>query len=131
MRGEVVSEDFAVTNVLIRWMTGSTLPHVVDRLLRKSSTTVTISIVTGWEIVMKPKLQLSGKDVEEAVAKMGGTLLPIKFKHLETLSGLPLRDDHRDPFDRMLIAQAFAEDLPVVTSDERFARYRGLRVFWK
>ena len=119
------------TNVLIRWMTGSALPQAVDRLLRKSTTAVTISIVTGWEIVMKPKLHLSGKDIEEAIASMGGTLLPIKFTHLEILSGLPLYEDHRDPFDRILIAQALAENLPVATSDERFTRYRGLRVVWK
>jgi PIN domain nuclease of toxin-antitoxin system len=44
------------------------------------------------------------------------------------LFGLP--QHHRDPFDRMLIATALAEDIPVVTSDRRFKDYRGLRVIW-
>ncbi len=37
---------------------------------------------------------------------------------------------HRDPFDRQIIAQAFSEDLPVVTSDEKFSLYKGLRLIW-
>jgi PIN domain nuclease of toxin-antitoxin system len=119
------------TNVLIRWMSGSSLPRAVERLLSKPATTAIVSIVTGWEIAMKPRLEISSKDVEDAVAKIGGALLPIKFKHLEFLSGLPVYGYHKDPFDRMLIAQAFAEELPVVTSDIRFSEYKGLRVVWE
>jgi PIN domain nuclease of toxin-antitoxin system len=118
------------TNVFLRWMTGRPLPRTVERLLTKQSTELVVSIVTGWEIVMKPKLQGSAADIEAAIQEMGAVLLPIKFKHLNELAGMPFYEDHKEPFDRMLIAQALAEDLSIATSDTRFARYKGLRTLW-
>jgi PIN domain nuclease of toxin-antitoxin system len=118
------------TNVFLRWMNDSPLPRAVERLLMRSSTELTVSIVTGWEIVMKPKLDRSVMDVEAAIEEMGAVLLPIKFKHLKELSNLPVYEEHRDPFDRMLIAQAFAEGLSIVTNNMRFTGYKGLRVLW-
>jgi len=118
------------TNVFLRWMTGSPLPRALERLLTKQSTELVVSIVTGWEIVMKPKLQRSAADIEAAIQEMGAVLLPIKLKHLHELSGMPFYEDHKDPFDRMLIAQALAEDLSIATSDTRFAGYKGLRTVW-
>lgn len=79
---------------------------------------------------MKAKLGVSAADVEAAIDEMGAALLPIKFRHLNELSHLPFYEDHRDPFDRMLIAQALAEDVSIVTSDMRFANYKRLRVLW-
>ena len=118
------------TNVFLRWMTGRPLPRTVERLLTKQSTELVVSIVTGWEIVMKPQLQRSAAEIEAAIQEMGAVLLPIKFKHLNELSGMPFYEDHKEPFDRMLIAQALAEDLPIATSDTRFAGYKGLRTLW-
>jgi PIN domain nuclease of toxin-antitoxin system len=119
------------TNVFVRWMAATPLPRGVQRLLARQSTVVSVSIVTGWEIAMKPDLGLSSSDVEVGVAAMGASVLPIRFRHLDELSHLQIRDDHRDPFDRMLIAQALAEDLEIVTSDARFDGYKRLRVFWE
>lgn len=118
------------TNVFLRWISDSSLPRPVERLLKRANTGIVVSIVTGWEIVLKPKLGRGPADVEDAIGQMGAVLLPIKFEHLNELSRLPLHDDHRDPFDRMLIAQAIAEDLPVATSDTRFTGYKRLRVLW-
>jgi PIN domain nuclease of toxin-antitoxin system len=111
-------------------MGGDPFPRGVERLLSKQETQCLISIVSGWEIVLKPKLGLTAGDVESAIREMGALLLPIKFKHLAGLSDLATLTDHRDPFDRMLIAQALVEDVPIVTSDSRFSDYRGLRVVW-
>lgn len=118
------------TNVFLRWMNDRPLPRTVERLLTKQSTEIVVSIVTGWEIVMKPKLQRSAADIEAAIQEMGAVLLPIKFRHLNEFSNLPFHENHKDPFDRMLIAQALAEDLSVATSDMRFAEYKGLRTVW-
>ena len=118
------------TSVFLRWMNDKPLPRTLERLLMKQSTELIVSIVTGWEIVMKPKLQRSATDVEAAIQEMGAVLLPIKFKHLNEFSNLPFHEDHKDPFDRMLIAQALAEDLSIATSDTRFAGYKGLRTLW-
>src|SRR5947209_4618028 len=106
------------------------LPHSVERMLTKRDTEILVSIVTGWEIVIKANLGRSAGDVESGIEGMGATLLPITFRHLEELSRLPSYPDHRDPFDRMLIAQALAEGLPIVSGDMRFADYKRLRVIW-
>ena len=79
---------------------------------------------------MKPKLGRSAADVEAAIGDMRAVLLPIKFTHLNELSRLPMFENHRDPFDRMLIAQAIAEDVSIISSDMRFDAYKRLRVLW-
>ena len=63
----------------------------------------------------------------EAIEVAGADVLPIEMTHIETLSHLPLH--HRDPFDRLIIAQALAESLTVVTRDRAFALYPGLDVY--
>ncbi len=119
------------TNVFVRLMAADHLPRKVERLLEKAGTDVFVSIVTAWEIVMKPKLEISAADVEAGIAAMAATVLPVRFRHIDELSALPAHGDHRDPFDRMLIAQALAEDLSMVSSDTRFEEYERLRVIWK
>lgn len=118
------------TNVFVRLMAAIRLPTGVQRLLEKQSTQTFVSIVTGWEIVMKPKLGLSAADVEAGIAAMGAIALPVRFRHLDELFALPTDGYHRDPFDRMLIAQALAENLSIVSSDTRFGGYKRLRVIW-
>lgn len=118
------------TNVFLRWIAGTSIPRSVERVLNNQNTECIVSIVTGWEIILKPKLGLSAADIEAAIDQIGAALLPVRFRHLDELSRLAFNQDHRDPFDRMLIAQALAEDLPVSSSDTRFAGYKRLRVLW-
>ncbi len=118
------------TSAFVRWMAGTPLPKDASRVLNRQDAELLISIVTAWEIVMKPALQRSSADVEQAVSDMGAQLLQISFPHLEELSRLPLNSNHRDPFDRMLIAQAIAEDIPIISSDSRFEEYKKVRVIW-
>jgi PIN domain nuclease of toxin-antitoxin system len=98
--------------------------------MRRRDTECFISIVTGWEIAMKPALSLSSAEVKAGIEATPATLLPITFEHLDEYSRLPTYTNHRDPFDRLLIAQAIAEDLSIVSSDTRFAYYKRLRVLW-
>jgi PIN domain nuclease of toxin-antitoxin system len=82
-----------------------------------------VSIVSFWEIAIKQslgKLTIEG-DIAAEVRRSGIPLLPIELAHVETLRHLPWH--HRDPFDRMLIAQAKAENLAVITSDQHFQAY--------
>ena len=119
------------TNVFVRWMAETRLPRGVERLLARAGTETFVSIVTAWEIAMKPKLGLNAADFEAGIGSMGSTVLPVWFRHLDELSGLATYDEHRDPFDRILIAQALAEDLSIVSSDTRFGKYKRLRVIWE
>lgn len=84
---------------------------------------VFVSFVTIWEICIKQAL---GKldaplDLEEAVELCGFSLLGISLVHVLAVRDLPLH--HRDPFDRMLIAQARIEKLTLVTRDPRILKY--------
>jgi PIN domain nuclease of toxin-antitoxin system len=88
----------------------------------------TISII---EIAIKQargKLAFTAEHVQEGIAGLQLRVLPLAEVHALEFFGLPLM--HTDPFDRQLIAQALTEQIPVVTSDESFARYQGLKVIW-
>lgn len=84
---------------------------------------VFVSAASGWEIALKRAL---GKleappDLESELRQAGFDLLAITFGHAERAGELPLH--HRDPFDRMLIAQAQIEGLTLVTRDTRIPIY--------
>jgi PIN domain nuclease of toxin-antitoxin system len=91
------------------------------------------SIASVWEIVTKVqigKLDLprpAGPFVTERLAANGVRLLAITLDHVLRLESIYLH--HRDPFDRMLVAQSLEEDLPLVTADPIFEKY-PVRVIW-
>jgi PIN domain nuclease of toxin-antitoxin system len=94
---------------------------------------VWISAASLWEIITK--VQVGKLDLPKPVAdylseklKANGVLvLQITFDHVKRLEELPLH--HRDPFDRILIAQSLQEKLPVITSDPLFRNY-PVEVIW-
>ena len=85
-----------------------------------------VSAITGWEIAVKrAKGRMTAPDnLSEMIEERGFTHLPLTFHHAEQAGNLPLH--HRDPFDRLLVAQAQAEGLILVTRDARIPRY-GIR----
>jgi PIN domain nuclease of toxin-antitoxin system len=90
---------------------------------------VLVSVASLWEIAIKSglgKLQ-APKDLPERVQDLGFELLPITIEHAWRVRDLP--NHHRDPFDRLLIAQAQTESLPIITADAAFADY-DLTVVW-
>jgi PIN domain nuclease of toxin-antitoxin system len=87
---------------------------------------VFVSLISLWEIAIKAnigKLTLTFpfSDLEAELITQGITQLPMTFNDLETYHALPLH--HRDPFDRILIAQAMNHVLPLVSCDTEFASY--------
>ena len=84
---------------------------------------VFVSAATVWEMAIKRALgKLTVPDnLTEAITETGFTELPVTFFHAEQAGSLPLL--HRDPFDRMLIAQAQAEGLVIATVDSNIPRY--------
>jgi len=91
-----------------------------------------LSVVCYWEVVIKSqKGLLTISDPvswwRRGVDLLGGGVLSIRSAHVTALAGLS--DLHRDPFDRMLIAQAVADGLTVVTSDEQIRKY-PVRSVW-
>lgn len=105
------------------------LPGRAAELLRDAGNRVDVSIVSLWEITIKVSIgKLSfPMPAHDTAVRLGFTLLPIELAHLVRLADLPMH--HRDPFDRMLAAQALAEGVPIVTGDPRIGAY-GPQVVW-
>ena len=110
------------------WWDNDELPAAVVRRIQGAER-VFVSAATAWEIGIKRALgKLAGKGAVAALlSDYGFTELPISIAHAQALERLP--PHHRDPFDRMLIAQALAEDLVLVSADKLLARY-GAPVVW-
>jgi PIN domain nuclease of toxin-antitoxin system len=112
------------TQAFLWWMTGArSLSRPARAAIAAPGNQVHLSIATAWEIAIKRslgKLRLDG-DIGAALESEAFTLLPIALAHVEALRKLPLL--HRDPFDRMLIAQARSEGMQLVTCDSEIARY--------
>ena len=110
-------------------------PHlpVSARALLESDIELLLSTASLWEMAVKVsigKLSL-GEPYEvfipQQLALNRIEVLQITITHLATVSGLPLH--HRDPFDRLIIAQALVEDLPLVGGDAAFDAY-GIKRMW-
>lgn len=116
------------THTFLWWLDGDTrLPSRVRRLVANEEHAVYVSAASAWEITTKARLgRLPGAaavaaDVMGAVSGQGFTPLDITVRHAEQAGRLP--GTHRDPFDRMLIAQAQIEGLALLSNDEVFDQY--------
>jgi len=113
------------THVFLWWLTDN------RRLSREARTAITdpdsvvhVSAANCWEIAIKAslgKLKIAGADIESEIAANGFVELAITARHAFSAGRLPRH--HDDPFDRMLVAQAEAEKLVLVTHDEIFRSY--------
>ena len=115
------------THTAIWFFNGSdSLSKTASQIIRDLSNPIYISIASVWELSIKiglGKLYFDGRaagfiDLAETNEI---TILPVKTAHLTTLESLPLI--HRDPFDRLLIAAALAEQMTLITVDKNIAQY--------
>ena len=107
------------------WWTGAEqrLGAAAHDMIADPESAVYVSAATAWEIAIKrAKGTLAAPpDVRPAIAASGFVELPIELGHAVVAGALPAH--HRDPFDRMLVAQAQLEALTLVTADPVLARY--------
>jgi PIN domain nuclease of toxin-antitoxin system len=115
------------THVLIWWDEGRRLTGGARRAIEEADT-VYVSAASAWEVAIKIGLGRlrPTRTFREAVDESGFLELPITFRHAERVAGLPAH--HRDPFDRLLIAQADVEGLALVTRDPVFGHYGVERI---
>jgi PIN domain nuclease of toxin-antitoxin system len=107
------------------------LSRVAMSALRKGTAVREISVASLTEIAVKQtrgKLTFAKADVIAGVADLQLRVLRYTREHAFQLFDLPTH--HPDPFDRQIIAQALVENVPVVTPDEAFNLYEGLKVVW-
>ncbi|MCU1298004.1 MAG: hypothetical protein JWO91_2282 [Acidobacteriaceae bacterium] len=99
--------------------------------LKNPGNILELSVISLAEMAIKAslgKLRLSAPVVQQAVEDLGIRVLPYTADHAFHLFDLPRH--HGDPFDRQIIAQALSEEIPVVSSDEKFYLYKGLKLIW-
>lgn len=111
------------------------LPPKVRRILADPDADLLLSAVSLAEIAIKTsisrKLFFPSAAIADALSAMRLAILPYTSDHAHALFSLPFFEDHRDPFDRMLIASAISEDVSILTSDRQFMRYTGLTAIWR
>lgn len=103
----------------------------VTNALENPGNVLELSAISITEIAIKAslgKLQLTGAIARQAVQDLDIRILPYTGEHALRLFELP--PHHGDPFDRQIIAQALSEKIPVVTPDEKFRLYSGLKIIW-
>jgi PIN domain nuclease of toxin-antitoxin system len=122
------------THALIWWLAGDpSLSAGAKAAISDPENEVFVSAASAWEIATKyriarlPQAAALALDVSGALASQGFIELPITVLHGQTAGGLP--GPHRDPFDRMLIAQATLVDLVLVSNEVVFDRY-AVRRLW-
>lgn len=122
------------THVFLWWITDAPqLPSHVRQLISNGENELFLSAASCWEIAIKAglgKITLPARPdvyIADQMAENAVQGLPIEASHTFQVFHLPAY--HRDPFDRMLIAQARIEDLPIVTSDPFFRRYK-VKILW-
>ena len=122
------------THVLLWWLFDDPkLSGPARTVIQAPENTILVSSASGWEIATKSrlgKLPHAGNVANELpylLQKARMQVLPISMEHALAAGALP--GPHRDPFDRMLIAQGQIEHLPIVTSDPEFKNY-PVKLLW-
>lgn len=122
------------THALLWWLAGDkSLSSAARTAIADADTDVFVSAASAWEITTKyrlgklPGAALIAADVGAYVADQGFSELPIRLAHGQIAGALP--GPHRNPFDRMLIAQAAIERLTIVSNETVFDSY-GVKRLW-
>ena len=113
------------THVLLWWLFNDARLCAISRnIIKNPDNTIIVSSVSALEIATKyrigklPEAEILLQDYEGLIDKIGFTSLFITTAHALRAGSLPI--EHRDPFDRLLMAQAELEDLPIITYDSAF-----------
>jgi PIN domain nuclease of toxin-antitoxin system len=122
------------------WATLDTvrLSKRVKEIISDRNNEIFVSTVTFWEITLKASIKkltfekIDIKDFPKYAREMGFTIMETGERETITFHELPLKENHRDPFDRMLIWQAITNDMVLLSKDTLIKQYEknGLRIIW-
>ena len=114
------------------------LSALARKTIENTDNVILVSAVSFWEISLKfslKKLDINGflpEQLPEFATKSGFNLIPLLPSEATIYHHLPIMENHRDPFDRMLIGQAIQQDLTLITKDKNIVQYQsiGLKLLW-
>ena len=121
------------THSVLWFLIGSDkMPEAAKEIIYDTKNTIYVSIATIWEVAIKisiEKLSFDGgiNGFIDAIDDNGFLLLGISSEHTKAVTSLPFI--HRDPFDRMLVAQAMVEDMVLMTTDANNLKYE-IKSIW-
>jgi len=109
------------------------LSSLAKKIIDLKPNIILVSIVSFWEIAIKTSLgkletKIPFNSLKQYLIETNYTLLNIDFDALGYVKTLPFH--HRDPFDRMLIAQAITENIPIISADTKFDLYSEIQRIW-
>ncbi|MCL4184093.1 MAG: type II toxin-antitoxin system VapC family toxin [Burkholderiaceae bacterium] len=114
------------THLMLWWQAGDPSLSGEARSAVDAADAVFFSRASLWEIAIKAslgRLEVDARSFSQRVTDYGFEWLEIGNEHLIAVAELPIDVDHRDPFDRLLVAQSRVEPLVLLTADARLARY--------
>jgi PIN domain nuclease of toxin-antitoxin system len=122
------------------WATLDTvrLSNKAKEIILDRNNEIFVSVVTFWEITLKTSIKklsfdnVDIKDFPKYAGEMGFAIMEMKERETITFHELPLKDNHKDPFDRMLIWQAITNNMVLLSKDASIKQYEenGLRIVW-
>jgi len=121
-----------IDTLILLWAAAGELPPEAARYIQNMDNTLLFSPASIWEVVIKRSLGREDFKVDPAsfysgLLSAGYQELPISGRHTLLVSNLPPL--HKDPFDRILLAQSASEGIPLLTSDSVLAQYPGSLIF--
>lgn len=111
------------------------LSSVAEKIIADAGNEVLISPASYWEIAIKVSIgkytlsQSLDSFIQGCQVRYGFRILPIEPRHADRITSLPHFKDHKDPFDRLLVAQALTEGISIVSNDSRLDAY-GVSRLW-
>lgn len=117
------------THVFIWAVTDDPRLSPAARELIETADGVYVSAASIWEIAIKSalgRIDADAGEIAQAIKKSGFTELPVSAAHAVQAARLPLLNEHKDPFDRMLVAQSMIEPLVLLSADTKVLAYGGL-----
>ena len=126
------------TQILIWFqLNDAQLPRRIRRLIEDPANEIVISQLSFIEITIKqvtnrlPTFAVLTEELTHKAETDGFVILPVSLNHIIAYRQIPFYADHRDPFDRLILATALAERMSVISADEKFGRYRDVvEVVW-
>ena len=122
------------THTFLWYLSGDEmLSKKAKSLIEDTNNSKFISIASIWEIsiklnLKKLKLGVSLENLKNEITLNGFEILPLDFEHIIKLSSL--ENHHKDPFDRIIIAQAIYEGFEIISKDNNFEKYKEIKVIW-